>query len=122
MLYVCDNWQNKYLLTGINSRYTNIEIDGVPRHLRNVKRRWMDNFRNESKKFAAVPLQANYPDFIASSKESEPDEVGTVNAELINGDDPVRLSARHRQFLRRFINSLIGSDGEGDHGRVTEFD
>ena len=39
---------------------------------------------------------ANDPDFTASSEGSEPNEVGTGKAELINGDDLLRHSARPR--------------------------
>ena len=84
----------------------------MPRHLRDVRRRWVDDFRREDENFVAIPLQANDPDFTASPEGSEPDEVGTGNAELINGYDPVRRSARQRRFPRRFNDFLIDSDGD----------
>ena len=107
----CTTFWNPGIVTGINSKY-NIEVDGVPRHLRDVRRRWVDDFRREDENFVAIPLQANDPDFTASPEGSEPDEVGPGNAELINGYDPVRRSARQRRFPRRFNDFLIDSDGD----------
>ena len=107
----CTTFWNPGIVTGINSKY-NIEIDGVPRHLRDVRRRWVDDSRREDENFVAIPLQANDPDFTASPEGSEPDEVGTANAELINGYDPVRRSVRQRRFPKRFNDFLIDSDGD----------
>ena len=65
------------VVTGVNSKY-NVEIDRVPRHVRDIRRRLANNFDERGEQgVVSEPLSSNNPDFLMESSELSEDGVGT---------------------------------------------
>ena len=92
-------------VTGVNSKYMyNVEIDRVPQHVRDIRRRLANNFAERGEQgVVSEPLPSNNSDFLMESSEASEDGAGTdENAST----SCVRRVARRRQ-LRVLFNDFF---------------
>ena len=91
------------VVTGVNSKY-NVEIDKVPRHVRDIRRRLANEFHEREQGVVSEPLPSNNSDFLTESFEASKDGAGTdENASTSR----VRRVARKRQLPVRFNDFLL---------------
>ena len=91
------------VVTGVNSKY-NVEIDKVPRHVRDIRRRLANEFHEREQGVVSEPLPSNNSDFLTESFEASENGAGTdENASTSR----VRRVARKRQLPVRFNDFLL---------------
>ena len=92
------------VVTGVNFKY-NVEIDRVPRHVRNIRRRLANNFDERGEQgVVSEPPPSNNPDFRMESSEPSKDGVGTDEDASTSC---VRRVARKRQLPDRFNDFFL---------------
>ena len=92
------------VVIGVNSKY-NVEIDMVPRHVRDIRRRLANNFDERGEQgVVSEPLPSNNPDFLMESSEPSEDGVGTNDDALTSC---VRRVARKKQLPVRFNDFFL---------------
>ena len=88
----CTSLWNPGVVTKVNSEH-NVEVDGVPRHVCEMRRRWADEGERYDKSLISANLPTVGPNFVSSSSESNFErDAERPNATLENGND------RHRRL------------------------
>ena len=65
----CTSLWNPGIVTKVNSEH-NVEVDGVPRHACDVRRRWVDEDERDDESLISANLPTVGPNFVSSSSES----------------------------------------------------
>ena len=74
-------------MTKVNSVH-NVEVDGVPRHVCDMRRRWADEGERDDESLISANLPTVRPNFVSSSSESNFEkDVERRNATQENGND-----------------------------------
>ena len=83
----CTSLWNHGIVTKVNSEH-NVEVDGVPRHVCNMRRRWADEGERDDKSLISANLPTVGPNFVSSSSEPNFErDAERRNATLENGND-----------------------------------
>ena len=83
----CTSLWNPGIMTKVNSKH-NVEVDGLPRHVCDRRRRWADQGERDDKSLISATLPTVGPNFVSSSSESNFErDAERRNATLENGND-----------------------------------
>ena len=119
----CTSLWNPGIVTKVNSEH-NVEVDGVPRHVCDMRRRWEDEGERDDESLISANLPTVGPNFMSSSSESNFErDAERRNAILENGNDVENeslLLSRRRLRARRlpahlkdfFVNDDFEITGE----------
>ena len=83
----CTSLWNPGIVTNVNSEH-NVEVDGVPRHVCDMRRKWADKGERDDESLISMKLLTVGPNFVSSGSESNFErDVERRNATLENGND-----------------------------------
>ena len=83
----CTSLWNPGIVTKVNSEHK-VEVDGVPRHACDMRRRWADEGKRDDESLISANLPTVSPNFVSSNSESNFErDAERRNATLENGND-----------------------------------
>ena len=83
----CTSLWNPEIVTKVNSEQ-HVEVDGMPRHVCDMRRRWADEGERDDESLISANLPIVGPNFVSSSSESNFErDAERRNATLENGND-----------------------------------
>ena len=83
----CTSLWNPEIVTKVNSEQ-HVEVDGMPRHVCDMRRRWADEGERDDESLISANLPTVGPNFVSSSSESNFErDAERRNATLENGND-----------------------------------